>query len=691
MDLDYALIVLRHHLESNGRFYEISKDDVKNRVTIRNKLTQEERYIDFGEIQNFLQHDEFEYNLLANGFQENLSLLKNSEFLLSKAPDSSYNRGKSIGYPSSIKIIDKVNDLIDDDRDTIYILLIGITGVGKSTFVNMVVNYIKYSSLNDALENATLDQIYTIASKIEIQDENKTHNFTLGDVDDYKIGSSVTQFSRQYRIKLPDGKTLCLIDAPGVGDPQGTLQDNKHFENILHEISSLKKLNAICILMRPDETRATILFKYCLNQLLLHLHSSAKDNIFFCFTHTRGTMYKPGPTRTILEDHLRKMKDQSDIEINGKEKTFCFDNESFNYLAVKLYGAATDVETSFSEDDEYDFGRSWDRSSKEFHRLLKEIAKVQPHDVANTICINNARTMISNLAQPMSTCISNINTNIKLMEQQSEKLRNNSVSDESLLYIPVSVVIAENLENSLLVCTKKGCSSNTENPCNIDIVAPKWYSSLYWCDNINKIGTCNKCSNPGLTPCLWFDHQIITIKETPQLGQISGTDKKSIGQRSKSEILNERQLLVSKMNERKKLFQEEYDTIKTAIVDFSVFLWHHSLIKINRYYEDYINIQIKQLENSENSHELIKKLNEHLREYKANVEEIKENVQNNKASVKTQKEIFDTFDKLFNLPNVGYIIQNQIKLKQSSLHKSEAVEIDLFSKMKTKSKGLIKY
>ncbi|EAL64580.1 hypothetical protein DDB_G0285485 [Dictyostelium discoideum AX4] len=689
MDLDYAIIVLRHHLESNGRFFEISKDDVKNRVTIKNKLTQEERYIDFGEIQNFIQYDEFEYNLLANGFQENLSILKNSILPLTKAPDScSSNRGKTIG--NSSLLINKVNGLIDDDKDTIYLLLIGITGVGKSTFVNMVVNYIEYSNLKDALENATLEQIYTIASKIEIQDENKTHKFSLGDVEDYKIGSSVTQYSRQYRIKLPDGKTLCLIDAPGVGDPQGTLQDNKHFENILHEISSLKKLNAICILMRPDETRATVLFKYCLNQLLLHLHSSAKDNIFFCFTHTRGTMYKPGPTRAILEDHLKKMKDQSDIEINANEKTFCFDNESFNYLAVKKYNATAGIETNFSEDDEFDFGRSWDRSSKEFKRLLEEISKVQPHDVANTICINNARTMISNLAQPMSTCISNINTNIKLMEQQSEKLRNNSIGDESLLYIPVSVVIAEKLENSLLVCTKNGCSSNTDNPCNIDVVSPKWYSSLYWCDNINKMGTCKKCSNTGVLPCLWFDHQVVTIKETPQLNQLPGTDKKTIGQRTKSEIFNERELLVTKMGERKIQFQEEYDTIKTAIVDFSVFLWHHSLIKFNRYYEDYINMQIKQLENSENSQELIQKLNEHLSEYKASVEEIKHNVQNNKASVKTQKEIFATFDKLLTLPNVGYIIQNQIKLKQSSHYKSEAVEIDLFSKMKNKTKQIIK-
>ncbi|KAN0012493.1 hypothetical protein ACTFIU_007797 [Dictyostelium citrinum] len=665
MDLDYAIIVLRHHLESNGRLFEISKDIVKNRVNIKNKLTLEERYIDFNEIQDFLEYDEFEYNLLVNGFKE-FSFLESG--LLNKSPENLSGKKKSTGSSS---FIDKVNDLIDDDKDTIYILLIGITGVGKSTFINMVVNYIKYSSLQDALTNATLDQIYTIASKIEIQDENQTHKITLGDVGDIKTGSSVTQHSRQYRIKLPDGKTLCIIDSPGVGDPQGTLQDNKHFENILHEISSLKKLNAICILMRPDETRATVLFRYCLNQLLLHLHSSAKDNIFFCFTHTRGTMYKPGPTRSILEDHLEKMKDQSNIEIGIKDRCFCFDNESFNYLAANLNG-----DTNFSEDDEFDFSRSWDRSSREFQRLLKEISKVQPHDVANTVCINNARTMISNLAQPMSTCISNINSNIKLMDEQSERLRSGSLN-ESLLYIPETVIITEKLEKSLLICSKNGCSSNHDNPCNIGVISPKWYSSLYWCDNFDKMGACKKCHNPGFFSCLFFDHKIISTKETPKLNHLSSVTDKPIGQRTRSEIFNEIELLVQAMKERKRQFQEEYDTIKTAIVDFSVFLWHHSLIKFNRYYEEYINIQMKTLESSENSQELIKKLDEHLSEYKAGFEELKHNVQNNKASVKTQKEIFETFDRLFNLPMVGYIIQNQIRLKRSVHYKSEAVEIDL--------------
>ncbi|KAN0012492.1 hypothetical protein ACTFIU_007796 [Dictyostelium citrinum] len=702
MNLDSTISMIKDHLKSNDRLYEISKDNANKRVSLRNKLTLEERFLGFDEINNLIPNEPHQqYKQEQQQEQEQQEQHEQQQQLVDGAsllPNSE---------PSFL--LNKIDQLIDDEKDTTYILLIGITGVGKSTFINMVVNYLKFSSLQDALEKSTtLDQIYTIGTYVEIEDSDKTHKFKLGDVDDYKPGSSMTQIPREYRIKLSNGKTICLIDAPGVGDPQGTLQDNKHFENILHEISSLKKLNAICILMRPDETRATVLFSYCLNQLLLHLHSSAKDNIFFCFTHTRGSMYKPGQTKSILEDHLKTLKLQTNIEIPlERNKIFCFDNESFNYLATKLRGN----ETNFTSYEALQYGLSWDRSSDEFQRLLKEISKVQPHDVANTICINNARTMIGNLAQPMSTCISNININIKLMKEQSERLRNNSIVDESLLYIPETTVESKKLPRCKLICTKIGCTKGSKSPCKEFVPPKEWNSSVYWLENFRFFGSCKECKNSSIIPCLWLNHSLTFVEEIPTLkknfslssssndsfggginnsdfnfrcGSINISSSGGIGGgfgtlRTKDELKKDSNFLISEMNSRIKQFQNEYQIIKNANIDFSVFLWHHSLVNINHYYEEYINIQIKALENVPNSDDLIFQLNDHLKEYKASVEQQKNGVKSHKTNVKSQKEIFETFDQLLDLPMVGYIIQNQIKLKQNNLLKSEAVIIDLRS------------
>ncbi|KAK5580661.1 hypothetical protein RB653_000684 [Dictyostelium firmibasis] len=569
-----------------------------------------------------------------------------------------------------------INSFIDNEKDTIFILLIGISGVGKSTFINMVVNYIKYSCLQDAIDNETLDQIYNIASKVNIKDSDKKHIISLGSVDDYRVGSSVTQYPKKYKIILPDGKIICLIDSPGVGDPKGTLQDKKHFENILHEISSLKKLNAICILMRPNETRATVLFNYCLNELLLHLHTSAKDNIFFCFTHTRGTMFKPGPTKSILEEYLKFLKEQTNIEISlEKNKIFCFDNESFNYLTAKSNGV-----TNFSDDDRFEYGRSWDRSSKELSRLLVEISKVKPHDVANTVCINNARTMIIEFSQPMATCISNINSNINLLDLQIKKLKTQSIK-ESLLYIPESVIQTEKIGKNHLICTKAGCNRKKEDVCKIDIPSKiSWFSSLYWFDNFNFIGMCKLCNvSNNKSPCHFSDHCIICFKETSHIRMVPSSKKGKQKKKTNDQLKEEGEILHVEIEDRKKQLMFEYDTIKNSIVDFSVFFWNYSLVKINNFYEEYINIQIKNLLIQEDSEILVKKLKNHLKEYKLSVEECRKNIQEMKAPVKSQKEIFETFDTLLNLPMVGYIIHDQVKIKRESLTKCDSCVINIDS------------
>ena len=89
---------------------------------------------------------------------------------------------------------------------------------------------------------------------------------------------------------------LRLIDGPGVGDTRGADHEARNFENILAYISQYEHLNGICILLRPSITRLNIYFRYCIKELLRHLHVNAKENIMFVFTYARATFYKPGET-----------------------------------------------------------------------------------------------------------------------------------------------------------------------------------------------------------------------------------------------------------------------------------------------------------------------------------------------------------------------------------------------------------
>jgi hypothetical protein len=77
-------------------------------------------------------------------------------------------------------------------------------------------------------------------------------------------------------------------------------------------------------------------FKFCIKELLTHLHRSAVNNIAFGFTNTRISNYTPGdtfgPLETLLAEH-------PDVNLSLTMQTsYCFDSESFRYLAAHKQG-----------------------------------------------------------------------------------------------------------------------------------------------------------------------------------------------------------------------------------------------------------------------------------------------------------------------------------------------------------------
>ncbi|CAG8462414.1 19238_t:CDS:2 [Gigaspora rosea] len=250
--------------------------------------------------------------------------------------------------------------------EEINILLLGEVGSGKSTFINAFANYFKFNSLDDA---------------ISVCDEDE-HDM----VDN--VGESSTQVCGVY-VFHAGNSVIRLIDTPGIGDTRGIEYDKKNFENILQNISQHKYLNGICILLKPNNSRLNITFKFCIQELLSHLHKSAKDNIVFCFTNTRGTFFRPGDTLPICKDII-----------------YCFDNDPFRFLAANKEGM------KFTDDVKRNFASSWEKSVMESVRLLTYITTRTPHKIIDTISLNNARQMVILFSGPFAEINRNIQENI---------------------------------------------------------------------------------------------------------------------------------------------------------------------------------------------------------------------------------------------------------------------------------------
>ncbi|CAG8746627.1 15725_t:CDS:1, partial [Funneliformis caledonium] len=409
-------------------------------------------------------------------------------------------------------------------KKEINILLLGETGVGKSTFINAFINYLKFDTLEDA-KSGELECL--ISSKFSIMDDNfKTRQIKIGDDDPNEqldtVGTSATQGCKSYLFQVEHNVHIRLIDTPGIGDTRGIDQDKKNFENILKYLGHHKYLNGICILLKPNQSRLNVIFKFCIHELLSHIHKNAKDNIVFCFTNARGTFYRPGDTLPALQSQLNELKERSGVEIQTNRDTmYCFDNESFRFLAA-IKGGIT-----FTEEDEKSFAESWKRSVDESFKLFTHLASSKPHKIKDTLSLNHARKIVIVLSKPLAEIGQLIQVNISLIREQQNDIENFSQSIEQLedrLYIPQIDLEPVQLGYPRTVCTSQGCvevltieENNSLKKVNYKTHChPRCYLSNVECDVVNNsaLKGCTAMKNEicKICGCKWDKHMHITYE-----------------------------------------------------------------------------------------------------------------------------------------------------------------------------------
>lgn len=274
---------------------------------------------------------------------------------------SSSSSSTSSSSDSSSDVEEKLEKLVLKEETEINILLLGETGVGKSTFINSFANYLSIKYFEDA-EKKGLVKLIPAVYKIRDKD-NKEHEIKLGSQKDenecLKIGESATQNVKTYVFPIWKGRVkVRLIDTPGMGDTRGVEQDEKNCENIINYIKKLEKIHAVCFLCKPTNARKTVYFDYCVYQILSHLESDAAKNIFFLFTNTRGSNYGPGDTFLTLKAIIKNVEDSTGVKIPLEKNMYCFDNEGFKFLG------ACEKNVQFDQSTRTTYRESWVQSAK---------------------------------------------------------------------------------------------------------------------------------------------------------------------------------------------------------------------------------------------------------------------------------------------------------------------------------------
>ena len=298
-------------------------------------------------------------------------------------------------------------------KTVINVLLIGESGVGKSTFINAFVNYLLFDSLEEAesSEPALLIPVSFLTTSGFNFDEIVVR---FGDTDvneNYGApGQSVTQQCRSYVFDISTEVQFRLIDTPGINDTRGLDQDEKNIDQILSYVTHFGHINAICILLKPNTTRLNIVFRTCMMQLFTYLSSSAVDNIIFCFTNTSSTFFGPGNTAPILKSFLNDLPIKN-VPFSSKN-AFCFDSESFRYLLIRK--SKIDIE----EFQQRQCLTSWTNSVKESERLFNFIRSLKPYCIDQWRSQKHAQIQIRMMLRPMMETFLVALYNLVLREQE---------------------------------------------------------------------------------------------------------------------------------------------------------------------------------------------------------------------------------------------------------------------------------
>ncbi|CAF4082946.1 unnamed protein product, partial [Rotaria sordida] len=124
-------------------------------------------------------------------------------------------------------------------NEIINILLLGETGVGKSTFINAFANYLTFDSLEQAESNEPI-VIIPVSFIMTIGDNFEERKIKFGEIDSFSnenfntLGQSITQRCKSYvfALKNDNRRQIRLIDTPGFGDTRGLDQDERNMEHI---------------------------------------------------------------------------------------------------------------------------------------------------------------------------------------------------------------------------------------------------------------------------------------------------------------------------------------------------------------------------------------------------------------------------------------------------------------------------
>ena len=638
------------------------------------------------------------------GFADDDFYCKCSRYPFSSATFKCSNdvHGREWTRPNTAKLWDHLRSL-EVSREY-NILLLGATGVGKSTFINAFRNYLDFDSLDDAISDPGPTR-YAVPSYLDIEEEMKADGHlegldwrsdpsqftvTVGEQCDSeqfsKTGQSSTRLSKIYSFAIDD-LVIRLIDTPGIGDTEGRARDKTNIRNILATLESIDRLSGILFLLTPNQPRDTDAFSYYMSELIRHLHIDASKNILFGFTNSAPEDFRLGSTKAPLDAVLARLKLEG---IRNDDTQFFFDSGAYNFIAkTKKYRTK-----HFNHRQRYEV--MWHKSTEAVYRLIDRVEDLPVHEVRKTLCLNRTRDFLEALPKPLTEFATSMKASQDGVKDFQTKLANLDVEDKDLaqklskLKIPITYTEREDLPHSRVVCGHKDCDGWTACHDNCDIVAPDgvkdvasigmcWAFRKYLVTHHNQCDRCNHASSEHMM----LSYRMVKKKRPLNDEEIHNCQTERSAKDDARESLRQDQELATRLLIR---LRAEEQQISVAQVLVGTYLGAFALATYEDMLIKYLDSQITRAERNV-AFDKADELKEQRAQYNARMVELQDSIKKGQSVSLTEKDVDDAMDGLKKMDIFGKFLSKSLEAKRAALAERDIVAIPC--RNGAKSNGLI--
>ncbi|XP_048039130.1 uncharacterized protein LOC125263973 [Megalobrama amblycephala] len=344
----------------------------------------------------------------------------------------------------------------DISKRNIILLLVGETGVGKTTLVNTMVNYLLGVKFEDEVW-------YEITEEEEAaSDQTQTSEITMYEV-----------------CPVESPLSLTIIDTPGYGDTRGLEKDLEVAENLSALFQSndgVHEIDAVCFVTQASKNRLTDRQHYIISSILSLFGKDIVNNIVFLITHSDG-LPPENVLSAINEAKIPCRRDQS-----GQPVHFLFNNRQADTRHTEerhahiQRGAWED-----SMDGMKDFLQSLDEKNRKSLELTSDVLKERVQFEA-FICNLQLRVQ-----EKESTNVEKI--------QMKQEMRANKEKIEQCKNFPIKVKKTVKVKVPIESASWKHRKATTCTVCeeNCHEIGCWWFSDPSKCEVMKK-GYCTVCT-----------------------------------------------------------------------------------------------------------------------------------------------------------------------------------------------------